>query len=51
MGICIGKKSDGGATVVPQDNFAMAELGNKKKASVIKPKAEVPTDAFSFAVN
>ena len=28
-GICIGKKSDGGATVVPQDNFAMAELGNE----------------------
>ena len=47
MGICIGKKSDSGATVVPQDNPAMA----KKNAPVIKAKAAVPTDAFSFAVN
>ena len=47
MGICSSKKKDE-SKVSPSGNYQAAE---KKKLSVVRPKAPVPTEPFTFAVD
>ena len=50
MGVCLGKKKGTDGKVAPQNITSVAELKNQR-ISVIKPKAAVPTEAFTFATD